>query len=120
MQDAALIERLHCYLPGWEMPKMDPAMLTDHYGFIVDYLAEGFRWLRKENFRPESVDRPFSFGSHLNKRDDTAVRRCVSGLLKILHPDKGHTQAELAQYLGLAMEMRRRVKEQLKKMLPFE
>jgi ATP-dependent Lon protease len=119
MQDAALIERLHCYLPGWEMPKMDPAMLTSHYGFIVDYLAEAFRWLRKENFT-ELVDRPYAFGSHLNKRDDTAVRRCVSGLLKILHPDKCHTQKELAQYLDLAMEMRRRVKEQLKKMLPFE
>ena len=119
MQDAALIERLHCYLPGWEMPKMDPAMLTSHYGFIVDYLAEAFRWLRKENFT-ELVDRPFAFGAHLNKRDDTAVRRCVSGLLKILHPDKGHTQDELATYLDLAMETRRRVKEQLKKILPFE
>ena len=119
MQDAALIDRLHCYLPGWEMPKMDPAILTDHYGFIVDYLAEAFRWLRRENFT-ELVDRPFAFGSHLNKRDDTAVRRCVSGLLKILHPDKGHTDEELATYLDLAMETRRRVKEQLKKMLPFE
>ena len=119
MQDPALIDRLHCYLPGWEMPKMDPAMLTDHYGFIVDYLAEAFRWLRRENFT-ELVDRPFAFGSHLSKRDDTAVRRCVSGLLKILHPDKGHTDEELATYLDLAMETRRRVKEQLKKMLPFE
>lgn len=119
MQDAALIDRLHCYLPGWEIPKMDPAMLTTHYGFIVDYLAEAFRHLRRQNFT-ELVDRPFAFGSHLNKRDDTAVRRCVSGLLKILHPDQKHTEQELATYLELAMETRRRVKEQLKKMLPFE
>jgi ATP-dependent Lon protease len=119
MQDAALIERLHCYLPGWEIPKMDPKMLTNRYGFIVDYLAEAFRHVRKQNFT-EIVDREFAFGSHLNKRDDTAVRRCVSGLLKILHPDKGHTEEELATYLELALECRRRVKEQLKKMLPFE
>jgi len=119
MQDAALIDRLHCYLPGWEMPKMDPALLTDHYGFIVDYLAEAFRHLRRQNFT-EIVDRSFAFGSHLNKRDDTAVRRCVSGFLKILHPDGGQTEAELAQYLELSLELRRRVKEQLKKMLPFE
>jgi ATP-dependent Lon protease len=119
MQDAALIDRLHCYLPGWEMPKMDPAMLTDHYGFIVDYLAEAFRHLRKQNFT-DIVDRPFALGSHLNKRDDTAVRRCVSGFLKILHPDGGHTEDELAQYLEMGLELRRRVKEQLKKMLPFE
>ena len=119
MQDAALIDRLHYYLPGWEMPKIDPAMLTSHYGFIVDYLAEAFRHLRRQNFT-ELVDRPFVFGGHLNKRDDTAVRRCVSGLLKILHPDKGYTEGELATYLQIAMEGRRRVKEQLKKMLPFE
>ncbi len=119
MQDAALIDRFHAYLPGWEMPKMDPAMLTGHYGFIVDYLAEAFRYLRRENFT-ELLDRPFVLGAHLNKRDDTAVRRCVSGFLKILHPDQGHTEEELSEYLEVALELRRRVKEQLKKMLPFE
>jgi ATP-dependent Lon protease len=119
MQDAALIDRFHCYLPGWEMPKMEPELLTSHYGFIVDYLAEALKHLRRENFT-ELVDRPFAFGSHLNKRDDTAVRRCVSGFLKILHPDRGHTDEDLATYLEVAMESRRRVKEQLKKMLPFE
>lgn len=119
MQDAALIDRLHCYLPGWEMPKMDPAMLTSGYGFIVDYLAEVFRYMRRQNFT-ELVDRAFIFGSHLNKRDDTAVRRCVSGLLKLLHPDQGHAHEDLATYLEAALEGRRRVKEQLKKMLPFE
>ena len=119
MQDAALIDRLHYYLPGWEIPKMDPAMLTSGYGFIVDYLAEVFRYMRRQNFA-ELVDRAFILGSHLNKRDDTAVRRCVSGLLKLLHPDQGHTKQDLATYLEVALEGRRRVKEQLKKMLPFE
>jgi ATP-dependent Lon protease len=119
MQDAALIDRLHAYLPGWEMPTTEAAMFTSHFGFIVDYLAEAVHELRRQNFT-EIVDRPFVFGSHLSKRDDTAVRRCVSGLLKLLHPDKGHTEEELATYLEFAMEMRRRVKEQLKKMLPFE
>lgn len=119
MQDAALIDRLHYYLPGWEIPKMDPAMLTSGYGFIVDYLAEVFRYMRRQNFA-ELVDRAFILGGHLNKRDDTAVRRCVSGLLKLLHPDQGHTKEDLATYLEVALEGRRRVKEQLKKMLPFE
>jgi ATP-dependent Lon protease len=119
MQDAALIDRLHCYLPGWEMPKMDPGLLTAHYGFIVDYLAELFRHMRRHNFS-ELIDRPFVLGGHLNKRDDTAVRRCVAGFLKILHPDHGHTEEELGQYLQIGLELRRRVKEQLKKMLPFE
>ena len=119
MLDAALIDRLHYYLPGWEIPKMDPAMLTSGYGFIVDYLAEVFRYMRRQNFA-ELVDRAFILGSHLNKRDDTAVRRCVSGLLKLLHPDQGHTKQDLATYLEVALEGRRRVKEQLKKMLPFE
>jgi len=119
MQDAALIDRLHAYLPGWEMPKMDSAMLTGHYGLIVDYLAEAMRYLRRLNLT-EQIDRSFLLGGHLNKRDDTAVRRCVSGLLKLLHPDQGHSEEELATYLDLALELRRRVKEQLKKMLPFE
>jgi ATP-dependent Lon protease len=119
MQDPALIDRLHAYLPGWEIPKTTPEMFTSHYGFIVDYLAEAFRFMRRQNFT-ELVDRPFVLGGHLNKRDDTAVRHCVAGLLKILHPDQGHTDEELAQYLEIALEMRRRVKEQLKKMLPFE
>lgn len=119
MQDPALIDRLHAYLPGWEMPVTETDMFTSRYGFIIDYLAEAFHHFRKRNFT-ELVDRPYVFGSHLSKRDDRAVRRCVSGLLKILHPDQGHTDDQLATYLELAMEMRRRVKEQLKKMLPFE
>ena len=117
MQDAALID--HSLVSAAMGDQMDPGMLTGHYGFIVDYLAEAFRHLRRQNFT-ELVDRPFAFGSHLNKRDDTAVRRCVSGLLKILHPDQAHTKEELESYLTLAMEVRRRVKEQLRKMLPFE
>ena len=98
---------------------MDTAMLTYHYGFIVDYLAEAFRYTRRQNFT-ELIDRSFVLGRHLSKRDETAARRCVAGLLKLLHPDQGHTEEELSEYLDIALETRRRVKEQLKKMLPFE
>ena len=83
--DMAFIDRLHFYLPGWEMPKMRNELFTDHYGFVVDYLAEALRELRKHNFT-EIIDRHFSLGAHLNARDRKAVRRTVSGLMKILHP----------------------------------
>ena len=119
MQDMALIDRLHFYLPGWEMPKMRNEFFTDHYGFVVDYLAEAFRALRRQNFT-EAFDRYFSLGSHLNTRDAKAVRRTVSGLVKLLHPDGDPTREEVQEYLELALEGRRRVKEQLKKMGAFE
>lgn len=119
MQDMALIDRLHFYLPGWEVPKMASEHFTDGYGFIVDYLAEAFRELRKRNFS-EVLDRSFSLGAHLNARDVKAVRKTVSGLVKLLHPDGAFTEDELRQYLELALEGRRRVKEQLKKMGAFE
>ncbi len=117
--DMAFIDRLHCYLPGWELPKMRNDLFTDHYGFVVDYLAEALRELRKHNFT-EVIDREFSLGSHLNARDRKAVRKTVSGLMKILHPHGEVTREELAELLELAMEGRRRVKEQLKKMGSFE
>lgn len=119
MQDMALIDRLHFYLPGWEVPKMRNEFFTDHYGFVVDYLAEAMRELRRQNYT-EVIDRHFSLGSHLNTRDAKAVRRTVSGLVKLLHPAGDPTREELAQYLELALEGRRRVKEQLKKMGAFE
>lgn len=119
MQDMALIDRFHFYLPGWETPKMSSHFFTNHYGFVVDYLAEAFRELRKYNYT-EAVDRYFSFGSHLNARDVKAVRKTVSGLIKLLHPDGNFTREELQEYLELALECRRRVKEQLKKMGSFE
>jgi ATP-dependent Lon protease len=117
--DMAFIDRLHFYLPGWEIPKMRTELFTDHYGFVVDYLSEALRELRKHNFT-EIIDRYFSLGSHLNARDRKAVRRTVSGLVKIVHPDGEPTKEDLAELLELAIEGRRRVKEQLKKMGSFE
>jgi len=117
--DMAFLDRLHFYLPGWEIPKMRNEHFTDHYGFVVDYLAEALRDLRKHNFT-EISDHYFSLGSHLNARDRKAVRRTVSGMVKILHPNGEVGQEDLAEILELAIEGRRRVKEQLKKMGAFE
>ena len=117
--DMAFIDRLHFYLPGWEVPKMRNEHFTDHYGFVIDYLAEALRELRKHNFT-EISDHYFALGSHLNARDRKAVRRTVSGLMKILHPHGQVSQEDLAELLELALEGRRRVKEQLKKMGAFE
>jgi len=117
--DMAFIDRLHFYLPGWEIPKMRNDLFTDHYGFVVDYLAEALRELRRHNFT-EVPDRYFTMGSHLVTRDRKAVKRTVSGLIKILYPDGKVTREELAEILEFAMEGRRRVKEQLKKMGSFE
>ncbi len=117
--DMAFIDRLHFYLPGWEIPKMRNEHFTDHYGFVVDYLAEALRELRKHNFT-EIIDHHFSLGAHLNARDRKAVRRTVSGLVKILHPHGEVSRDDLEELLTLALEGRRRVKEQLKKMGSFE
>ncbi|HEU4782648.1 MAG TPA: protease Lon-related BREX system protein BrxL [Ktedonobacterales bacterium] len=117
--DMAFIDRLHFYLPGWEMPKMVSHLQTEHYGFVVDYLAEAVRELRKQNFT-DVIDAHYSLGSHLNTRDAKAVRKTVSGLVKLLHPDREVTAHELREYLELALEGRRRVKEQLKKLGSFE
>ena len=119
MMDPALIDRFHFYSPGWEISKMTSDLFTDHYGFVVDYMAETFRELRKHNFT-EVLDRYFSLGSHLNARDSKAVRKIVSGFVKILHPDGAVSKEEVEEYLQIALEGRRRVKEQLKKMLSFE
>jgi ATP-dependent Lon protease len=118
-EDMAFLDRLHFYLPGWEVPKMRMEYFTDDYGFVVDYLAEALRELRRHNFT-EVVDRHFSFGSHLNARDVKAVRKSVAGMIKLLHPTGELTKEELAEILDLALEGRRRVKEQLKKMGSFE
>jgi len=117
--DIAFLDRIHFYLPGWEIDKMRNEFLTNHYGFVIDYFAEAIRELRKRNFT-ESIDRFFNLGSHLNTRDSKAVRKTVSGLLKLIHPDGKFTKEELFEYLQLALEGRRRVKEQLKKLAPYE
>ena len=117
--DLAVLDRLHAYVPGWEIPKNSRDILTTRHGFVTDYLAEAFRHLRKQN-RFDEVDRQFRFGSQVEGRDATAVRRTVSGLLKLLHPHGEYTKDELRSYVELAMEMRRRIKEQLKKRGSFE
>ena len=117
--DMAFIDRLHFYLPGWEVPNMRNEHFTDHYGFVLDYLAEALRELRKHNYT-ETIDHHFSLGAHLNARDRKAVRRTVSGLMKILYPDGEVSKADLEEILSVAIEGRRRVKEQLKKMGSFE
>ncbi len=117
--DLAVMDRLHFYLPGWEIPKTSKDLLTLHYGFVTDYLSEAFRALRKQN-RFDALDQQFRLGSHVEGRDATAVRKTVSGLLKLLHPDGAYTTDELREYLELALEARRRVKEQLKMRGSFE
>ncbi len=118
-EDTAFLDRLHYYLPGWELPKLTPALYTNHYGFVVDYLAEALTKLRSYNYT-EMIDHYFSFGSHLKTRDVKAVRKTVSGLIKILYPHGELSREELTELLEIAMEGRRRVKEQLKKMGSFE
>jgi ATP-dependent Lon protease len=118
-EDMAFLDRIHYYLPGWEVPKMHIEYFTDHYGFVVDYLAEALRELRRHNFT-EMIDRHFSLGSHLNARDVKAVRKTVSGLIKLIYPHGELTQDEMAELVEVALEGRRRVKEQLKKMGAFE
>ncbi|MRR13837.1 protease Lon-related BREX system protein BrxL [archaeon] len=118
-EDMAFFDRIHYYLPGWEVPKMQVDFFTNHYGFVVDYLAEALRELRRQNF-VDMVDHYFSFGSHLNARDVKAVRKTVSGLIKLIYPHGEITREEMAELLELAIEGRRRVKEQLKKMGSFE
>ncbi|RLI77129.1 ATP-dependent Lon protease [Archaeoglobales archaeon] len=115
MQDLAFLDRFHAYLPGWEFPKMKSDMLTNHYGLVVDYLAEILRELRKLSFG-DAIDQYFELGKSLNKRDEKAVRKTVSGFIKLLHPDGEFTQEDVESYLKLAIEFRRRVKEQLKRM----
>jgi len=117
--DLAFLDRIHYYLPGWEIPKMRNEFFTERYGFVVDYLAEALRELRKQNFT-EALDRHFSLGAHLNARDVKAVRKTVSGLIKLLYPHQEFGKEELVELLELALEGRRRVKEQLKKMGSFE
>ena len=114
--DMAFHDRWHAYLPGWEMPKMQPDYFTAHLGLISDYIAEIFHAeLRQRNYT-DVYDRYFSLGSHVQERDRKAIARTTSGLIKLIHPDGNCTKAEVQEYLMFAIEMRRRVKEQLKRM----
>jgi len=113
--DTAFLDRMHCYLPGWEIPKFRPEHFTNDYGFISDYLAEFIRELRKEQYG-DALDHYFRLGKNLNQRDTIAVRRMVDGYLKLLYPDGEFTKEELEEVIQISLEMRRRVKEQLKKL----
>ncbi|MGI6122620.1 MAG: protease Lon-related BREX system protein BrxL [Acetivibrionales bacterium] len=113
--DTAFLDRMHCYLPGWEIPKFRPEHFTNDYGFITDYLSEFIRELRKEQYG-DALDHHFRLGKNLNQRDTIAVRRMVDGYLKLIYPDGQFTKDDLEEVLRLALEMRRRVKEQLKKL----
>ena len=113
--DTAFLDRMHCYIPGWEIPKFRPEHFTNDYGFITDYLAEFIRELRKEQYG-DALDKYFRLGKNLNQRDTIAVRKMVGGFLKLLYPDGVFTKEDVEEILTLALEMRRRVKEQLKKL----
>ncbi len=111
--DTAFLDRIHCYIPGWEIPKFRPEHFTNDYGFITDYLAEFIRELRKEQ-QGDALDKYFHLGKNLNQRDTIAVRKMVGGFIKLLYPDGVYTKEQLEEVLKLSLEMRRRVKEQLK------
>ena len=113
--DTAFLDRLHCYIPGWEIPKFRPEHITNDYGFITDYMAEFIRELRKEQYG-DALDKYFRLGKNLNQRDTIAVRKIVGGYVKLLYPDGEFTKEQIEEILVFALEMRRRVKEQLKKL----
>lgn len=112
--DTAFLDRMHCYIPGWEIPKYRPEYFTNDYGFITDYFSEIMRELRKISYA-DGIDKFFKLGNNLNQRDVIGVKRTVSGLIKLLHPDGNYTKESVEKILRFALEMRRRVKEQLKK-----
>lgn len=113
--DTAFLDRMHCYIPGWEIPKFRPEHFTNEYGFISDYLSEFIRELRKENYG-DAIDEYFKLGKNLNQRDTIAVRKMVDGLTKLIYPDGKFDKEGIEEILKFALEMRRRVKEQLKKL----
>ena len=113
--DTAFLDRIHGYNPGWEIPKFRPEHFTDDYGFISDYLAGFMRELRKEQYG-DALDTYFRLGKNLNQRDTIAVRKMVGGYIKLLYPDGRFSKDEVEEVVQMALEMRRRVKEQLKKL----
>lgn len=113
-QDTAFLDRIHCYIPGWEITKFRPEHFTNDYGFISDYLSEAMRELRKEQYG-DALDKYYNLGKNLNQRDTIAVRKMVGGYIKLIYPDGNYTKEQLEEILVISLEMRRRVKEQLKK-----
>lgn len=114
MIDSAFFDRFHAYIPGWEIPKMRPEFFTNRYGLIVDYLAEFYREMRKRSFA-DAIEKYFKLGNNLNQRDVIAVKKTVSGLLKLIYPHGEYDKEGVRECLEYALQVRRRVKEQLKK-----
>lgn len=112
--DTAFLDRIHCYIPGWEIPKYRPEFFTNDYGFITDYFSEIMRELRKISYA-DAYTHYFKLGNNLNQRDVIAVKKTVSGLVKLIHPDGTFHRENVEEILRFALEMRRRVKEQQKK-----
>jgi len=112
--DTAFLDRIHFYLPGWEMIKFAPQHFTANFGFSTDYFSEALKSFRRVTFT-DAIEEYFSLGSHLKQRDTKPVKKTVSGLIKLLHPDGEFTKEDIREYLEIALEMRRRVKEQLKR-----
>ncbi len=112
--DTAFLDRINLFLPGWEITKFSPENFTNHFGFSTDYFSEILKSQRKTTYY-DALDKYFSLGSHLKQRDSRSVRRIISGFIKLLHPDSEYTKDDIREYLVIAMEMRRRVKEQLKR-----
>jgi ATP-dependent Lon protease len=112
--DTAFLDRINLFLPGWEITKFSPSNFTKHFGFSTDFFSEILKSQRKTTFY-DALDKYFTLGSHLKQRDSKSVRRIVSGFIKLLHPDGDYTKEDIKEYLVIAMEMRRRVKEQLKR-----
>lgn len=112
--DTAFLDRMHCYVPGWEIPKYRPDYFTCDYGFITDYLSEFMKEMRKETYS-DAADKYFRFGKNLNQRDMIAVRKMISGFTKLIYPDGVYTKEGMEEIVQYSLEMRRRVKEQMKK-----
>ena len=112
--DTAFLDRFHAYIPGWEIPKYRPDSFTNDYGFITDYLSEFMRELRKDNYS-NIAEKYFKLGNNLNQRDAIAVRKLISGFIKLIYPDGEVSKEEVAEIMDISLELRRRVKEQLKK-----
>lgn len=112
--DTAFLDRIGFFLPGWEIMKFAPSNFTNHFGFSTDYFSEFLHAQRKYSY-VDAIDKWFTLGNQLRQRDTKPVRKTVSGLIKLLHPDGNFTKEDVEQYLKWAIEMRRRVKEQLKR-----
>lgn len=112
--DTAFLDRIHFYLPGWEIMKFSNANFTSNYGFSTDFFSEVLKSKRRENYT-DALEEYFSLGSHLKQRDTKPVKKTVSAFIKLLHPDGNYTKEDLREYVTFAIEMRRRVKEQLKR-----